>query len=293
LAIVSENWAELLEPGLRKIFYDTYHDYPSQIPNLFNMQTSKKAVEHDLGAGTLSDIPEFEGTIEYQEAYKQYQTDYEHTEFASGIQITRKMLDDDLNYRGRNWAICKDEPKASFTDNVITKEMLMSQFAGKTFEDGLKLGWLACAIESEGSISLVWGRSKKKIQIVPKVNFSNKDKTFIEKVSCISKELGLDGYVYHRNNISCVTWYGFKRVKSLIETILPHLCGKKERAKKVVEFIDYRMNGAINRPYGEIEKNLFMDVRDLNGKGRISKQEIKCYFESSKESPEAICPTPN
>lgn len=292
MSIVSENWAELLEPGLRKIFFDTFEDYPSQIPTLFNVIPSSKAVEHDLDTGAFSDVPEFEGTIEYQDIYKQYQTDYEHTEYATGVQITRKLLDDDLNCRGHNWTICKDEPKASFTDNVTTKEMLMSQFAGKTFEDGMKLGWLACSIEAEGSVSLVWGRTKKKIQIVPKVTFSNKDKLFIEKVISISKELGFDGHVYHRTNISCITWYGFKRVKKLLETIKPYMCKKKEIANKVVEFIDYRLSlPYIRTPYGEVEKNLFLDVRELNGKGMISKQEIKCYFESSKESSEAICPT--
>jgi len=67
MAVLSENWGELLEPGLRKIFYDTFNDYPSQIPTLFNVQTSSKAAEHDLDTGTLSDVPEFEGTIEYDE----------------------------------------------------------------------------------------------------------------------------------------------------------------------------------------------------------------------------------
>jgi phage major head subunit gpT-like protein len=95
LAIVSENWAELLTPGLRKIFFDTFEDYPSRIPELFNVNTSSKAVERDLDTGAFADVPEFEGTIEYQEVYKQYETNYEHVEYATGVQITRKLLDDD------------------------------------------------------------------------------------------------------------------------------------------------------------------------------------------------------
>jgi len=168
----------------------------------------------------------------------------------------------------------------------------MCQFAGKTFE----LGWLVCAIESEGSISLSWGRGKHKTrrncQIAPKVNLTNKSKSYIENAVRISKSLNIGCHVAKRSN-DCyvITWAGFKRVKSILDVLYPGMVDerKKELAKITLDFIEYRMSlDYLHTPYGEYEKELFLKARDLNNQGRLSKQFIKFSFEDSKESPEAI-----
>jgi len=88
-----------------------------------------------------------------------------------------------LRYRDRgvNMAICGDEPKVYGTDKVITRtDGTMSQSAGKTFEKEAMLAWLSCAIESEGSIQLTWGKRKDGyIQLVPRVNIGSNDREYI------------------------------------------------------------------------------------------------------------------
>lgn len=94
--LVSENWADLLEPGLRKIFDDAYRERASNIPVLFNVQSSKKAVEHDLTTGDILDFVPMNGMVPYDDMGQGYKTDYTHVELARGIKIERKLVDDDL-----------------------------------------------------------------------------------------------------------------------------------------------------------------------------------------------------
>lgn len=89
-----EDFQALLEPGLRKIFYDTFEDHPSMLPELFNMQSTSNPSETDASIGTMGDFPKFEGTVEYDKPYQGYTTVYEFPEFAKGFSVERKLYDD-------------------------------------------------------------------------------------------------------------------------------------------------------------------------------------------------------
>lgn len=95
---ISEQWAELLEPGLREIFevQRAALAAESRIPMLFNVQTSEKAEEHYLGAGGMGDWEEYDGVIKYDDFDKLYKTTLTHKEFVKGFTIERKLVDDDL-----------------------------------------------------------------------------------------------------------------------------------------------------------------------------------------------------
>lgn len=181
----------------------------------------------------------------------------------------------------------------------------MCQSAGKTLELQLKIMWLACAIESEGSLQMAWSKMTKRrwngkrgIQIVPRVNLVNKDSDYIEHAVLISKELGVNGHVYTHDKknegVKHITWSGFLRVKKLLEIILPYLCTtrKKEIGKTILDFIHYRLPRQHNLPYGTYERDLFLKVRELNGKGILPLDELKLTFEQIKESSTTICQTP-
>lgn len=90
-----EHFGKLLEPGLRQIFYETYDQIPSMIPELFNMQTTQNPYEEDVSIGTMGEFPQFEGTVEYDRPYQGYSKVYEFPEFAKGFSIERKAYDDD------------------------------------------------------------------------------------------------------------------------------------------------------------------------------------------------------
>jgi hypothetical protein len=173
---------------------------------------------------------------------------------------------------------CENEPKAQSTDKVKTSvDETMSQFAGKTSE----AIWLACAIEAEGSIQLTWGkRSNGTIQLVPRINLANLSQEFIDCAYNIRP-----GKVNHQaSGMMYLVWYGMLRVKSVLEFIYPCMVieRKKEIARTVLEFINYRLaQGKFNSMYGQVEKDLFLKVRELNGKGRVPKQELKFRFDVS------------
>ncbi|HUM42715.1 MAG TPA: hypothetical protein PKI14_07190 [Fervidobacterium sp.] len=100
-----EHFGKLLEPGLRKIFYEEFNQLPSMIPELYNVQSTSNPWEEDVSIGTLGEFPEFRGTVEYDRMYEGYSTVYSFPEFAKGFQIERKLFDD------QRYAIIKKQPK--------------------------------------------------------------------------------------------------------------------------------------------------------------------------------------
>ena len=96
--MISEQWAELLEPGLRTLFeiQRAALAAESRVPLLFNIQTSNKAAEHNLGIGGFGDWKEYKGRVEYDQFEKGFQTNYTHIEFIDGFKVARSLVDDDL-----------------------------------------------------------------------------------------------------------------------------------------------------------------------------------------------------
>lgn len=94
---VSENWAVLLEPGLRSLFELARQPIitESRVPLFYNVTTSQKAQEHDQGLGGMQDWNEYTGQIEYADTELGYKTTYTHVEYTQGISVERKLVDDD------------------------------------------------------------------------------------------------------------------------------------------------------------------------------------------------------
>lgn len=93
-----ENFGKLLEPGLRKIFFETYDELPEQYSRIYNMNTSSKAVEHDWGMGAFGDwtkrASQFD-EVAYTTLSPGLDRTYIHEAFTQGFMITREMYDDD------------------------------------------------------------------------------------------------------------------------------------------------------------------------------------------------------
>lgn len=88
------------DPVLTDIFVSQYErsflgSTAGGVMNLFNIQNSSKGKETDLRIGGFKDPVEFTGQIEYQTAERGYQIEYTPTEYTSGFQVERKLLDDD------------------------------------------------------------------------------------------------------------------------------------------------------------------------------------------------------
>ncbi len=95
---ISEQWAELLEPGLRTIFNLQREALAAQsrIPFLYSVQTSAKAQEYALGVGGFSDWTAYKGAIEYDDNEQGFKVTYTHQEYAKGFKVERRLVDDDL-----------------------------------------------------------------------------------------------------------------------------------------------------------------------------------------------------
>jgi phage major head subunit gpT-like protein len=93
-----ENFGKLLEPGLRKIFFETYDELPEQYTKIYNMHTSNKAAEHDWGMGAFGDwekrTSQFD-TVSYKTLSPGLDRTYVHEAFTQGFKVTREMYDDD------------------------------------------------------------------------------------------------------------------------------------------------------------------------------------------------------
>jgi phage major head subunit gpT-like protein len=92
-----QQFGRLLEPGLRKIFMETYTQLPEQYSQIFNVQDSKKAIETDLRMGGFGmwEKKDSVGMVKYQDVPDTAALQYIHEEYASGFLIERKLVDDE------------------------------------------------------------------------------------------------------------------------------------------------------------------------------------------------------
>lgn len=121
------NFAVLLEPKLRKLFYETYDELPEQYTQVFNVLTSKKAMETDFGLGAMPSWSQFGSagvaqgaitggatgdgiatkganavtgatgmpSVNYVNLQAGLARTYIHNEFAQGFMVERKFVDDE------------------------------------------------------------------------------------------------------------------------------------------------------------------------------------------------------
>jgi phage major head subunit gpT-like protein len=93
-----ENFGKLLEPGLRKIFFETYDELPEQYTRIYHIHSSNKAAEHDWGMGAFGDwtkrASQFD-TVAYKTLSPGLDRTYVHEAFTQGFMISREMYDDD------------------------------------------------------------------------------------------------------------------------------------------------------------------------------------------------------
>lgn len=138
---ISEQWAYLLDPGLRAIFEVQREALAatSRIPMLFNVTGSGKAVEYDLGAGGFGDWLEYEGAIEYDDNEQLWRTAYTHKEYVRGFKVERRLVDDDLynviNRRPRGLALSAMRTREKHAASVFINAFSGSFLGG----DGIAL----------------------------------------------------------------------------------------------------------------------------------------------------------
>jgi phage major head subunit gpT-like protein len=93
----SAQYGRLLEPGLRKVFFNTYKEIGEQFSKVFKVETSNKAIETDLRLGGfgLFEKKDSAGSVTFQDPTGSQALQYIHEEFASGFTVERKLIDDE------------------------------------------------------------------------------------------------------------------------------------------------------------------------------------------------------
>ncbi len=132
--VTSEQFGNLLDPGLRKIFMDEY-DMPDTLQDqLYGVEKSSKASEYDYGIGGIGDMQEFDGTIPYTDFEGQYKISYTHKEWVNGMKVERKLWDDDqysiINKRPRSLALSAKRTREKHAASVFNSAFNTSVFAG-------------------------------------------------------------------------------------------------------------------------------------------------------------------
>lgn len=98
MAVQSGNYGKLLEPGLRKLFFETYKEKPEQYTGIFNILTSEKAIETDLRLGGFGQWNK-KGTLdatEYEDITTTQTVTYRHETFSKGFQVEKELVDDEM-----------------------------------------------------------------------------------------------------------------------------------------------------------------------------------------------------
>lgn len=130
---ISEGFANLLEPGLRSIFFLQVDMLAAaaKMPLLFGVDTSSKASEKDLGIGGLADWKEYKGAIEYDDNYEGYKTTYTHTKFVRGFKVDEDLVND------QQYNIINKKPKALALAAGRKREKDAADIFNNAFASGL------------------------------------------------------------------------------------------------------------------------------------------------------------
>ena len=98
MPLISANWADALDPIVRKWWEQGYSRRPSLIPQLFNVQMSNRAYEETMGIGAIGIDAwlnyENAGRISEAEFDRGYKQTFTHKEYALDFSVERKLIDD-------------------------------------------------------------------------------------------------------------------------------------------------------------------------------------------------------
>lgn len=157
-------FGRLLEPSLRKIFFETYNELPTQYTKVFNVQKSTKAIETDLRMGGfgLWEKKDSQGSVQYQDTVDPQALQYIHEEFASGFQVERKLVDDEqYNVIGKKPKALSRSARATIETKaaqIFNDAFTVAGFDGQplisTLHNRLDGGKMSNQLEARGSVAI-------------------------------------------------------------------------------------------------------------------------------------------
>lgn len=128
-----------LSVALRAIFYDQIAGMNGavagqSVQQFFNRQTSKRAQEKNQGVGGFGNVPEFTGAIQYDNFDLLYGVTYTPKEYALGMAVERKLVDDEeygvIANRARLMGISFDRTREVHAASVFNNAFSSSYLGG-------------------------------------------------------------------------------------------------------------------------------------------------------------------
>lgn len=93
---VSANFGDILDPLFQSIFHEVYTERPDMIPTLYNTEpTNGRETMKWTQVGAIENFKTFSGTVDYGSMNQGFDTTATPVEFANGVQVERKLFDDD------------------------------------------------------------------------------------------------------------------------------------------------------------------------------------------------------
>jgi len=141
-----------------------------------------------------------------------------------------------------------------------------------------ELGWLVCAVESEGCFSLRkqvgWQRPngyKQKSHFYPMIELTTTDRAYANNYRRLLDIAGIGHYDWevagtektrpqYRTKVR-----GMQRMHKFMVLLIPYLVSKRNRAEVLMKFIEHRLAQSPTKPYTQVELDLFNELRNLNG----------------------------
>jgi phage major head subunit gpT-like protein len=134
MAIDRANFGKLMEPGLRKIYFEEYEARPAVHEQVFKVEGSDKKTETDYRIAGLGSWDEkAEGAdVAYEDIRAGDEVTYTHTTYAKGIQVTEEMMEDNqypvlknmTKELGRTAKITVEQNTASVFNNGFSSSYL-------------------------------------------------------------------------------------------------------------------------------------------------------------------------
>jgi hypothetical protein len=138
----SSNFAKALWPGVNTWYGKAYDTYPSEWKKLYDMHTSRRAWEEDVGVSSfgLAQVKTEGAPITYDSERQGFTSRYTHVVYSLGFVVTREMFDDDLydivgQRRAKGLAFSMGQTKDVIGANVYNRAFNSSYLGG----DGVAL----------------------------------------------------------------------------------------------------------------------------------------------------------
>lgn len=136
---ISTNFPDLLDPRFAKAFDDWLKPLPDRIGEFYSKPSAGSsptpADYRVTQINGFTDVPEFTGSVSYQETSQGYDSTITYKEYASGFQIARKLFDDAL------YSIMDAKPKALADAFMRTRQSHAAQLFNNAFS--LDTTWLS------------------------------------------------------------------------------------------------------------------------------------------------------